>query len=597
MIEREYINGEPIGDSGLILQNSNNDINNTSNQTQNINSKDKRVSFYSGQELESSKGFVNPFPTNKNENTNPPKYFGPPSVMAIDDLTNINDNNLSSYDGGYAILTLFGRDSNISQKIGTHSENLKDRNNNFAWYDVSEKSKTPTTKEIIEYFKNLKNPIEAKKRPYKYSDFVFLKYYNKIPNNRLITLRRYAQPVFDNLKFPNESLNDGSIIVTPIAQALTYIGNETENKLSQIISFTVEVPYDEVESKMHEINEQMPGSHSFWGKFLAVFSGTTSPEKVKTNGEFQDPYNNGPYMNRVFGPINRIDKTQKRKPGLNFNQELKLNFHYVARPIDGVNTKAIMLDILANLLLLTYNDASWWGGDYRFIAGSPAYPFPGSAQKFWGLDPKGYFDSLVEQIQIAGSNIKDGFTEFFGAVFESLKGGDFISILKTIGGSKPVQMGAKYFMAEQVAKIKPFLPQLPALLAGFPVGEYHLTIGNPLNPILEIGNLVCTSAEFSFSDELGPDDFPLEMKVTITLKHGMPRDRSAIQSMFNRGYGKIYSFPDKIQDIVDRTSGSKESETAVDNITKKLGKKNEQAIANAFAMAMGNFKGNSDSKK
>lgn len=107
---------------------------------------------------------------------------------------------------------------------------------------------------------------------------------------------------------------------------------------------------------------------------------------------------------------------------------------------------------------------------------------------------------------------------------------------------------------------------MKALLTGEPTGNWHMTVGNPLNPILVIGNLICTKMDVQFGEEIGPDDFPLEMKVTYTLEHAMARDNAAIQSMFNRGAGKIYKLPDyvravsdyesKVDDFTGRTSSS-----------------------------------------
>ena len=48
-----------------------------------------------------------------------------------------------------------------------------------------------------------------------------------------------------------------------------------------------------------------------------------------------------------------------------------------------------------------------------------------------------------------------------------------------------------------------------ALLTGEPVGEWHLMVGNPFNPMLMIGNLILDSANLKIEDEmLGVDDFP-----------------------------------------------------------------------------------------
>lgn len=108
--------------------------------------------------------------------------------------------------------------------------------------------------------------------------------------------------------------------------------------------------------------------------------------------------------------------------------------------------------------------------------------------------------------------------------------------------------------------VMPNIQGMRAILTGEPVGNWHLTVGNPLNPIIVVGNLICTKMDVQFNGELGPDDFPLEMKVTYTIEHGMARDKQGIQSMFNRGGGKIYRLPDYIK-------ASSDYETRVDDYT------------------------------
>jgi hypothetical protein len=98
------------------------------------------------------------------------------------------------------------------------------------------------------------------------------------------------------------------------------------------------------------------------------------------------------------------------------------------------------------------------------------------------------------------------------------------------------------------------------LLTGEPTGNWHLTLGNPLNPMMVVGNLICKKMDVQWGDELGPDDFPLELKVTYTLEHAMARDKAGIQSMFNRGAGKIYKLPDYVRSVSDY-------ESKVDNFT------------------------------
>ena len=132
--------------------------------------------------------------------------------------------------------------------------------------------------------------------------------------------------------------------------------------------------------------------------------------------------------------------------------------------------------------------------------------------------------------------------------------------IKDVTNSQVGQNVGKATMAHLSKNAAPMLSGMRSLLIGEPVGEWHVTIGNPLNPIAMIGNLICTNIEVEFGEELGPDDFPLEMKITVNLDHGMARDRDAIQSIFNRGMGRIYELPDGFL-------GSADKETKVDNTT------------------------------
>ena len=76
---------------------------------------------------------------------------------------------------------------------------------------------------------------------------------------------------------------------------------------------------------------------------------------------------------------------------------------------------------------------------------------------------------------------------------------------------------------------------IKAFLTGDPTGQWHVTIGNPMNPIMVCGNLALQDTDISFEGPLGFEGFPTKMKVEITLKPGRPRDKTEIESMFNAG--------------------------------------------------------------
>jgi hypothetical protein len=433
-------------------------------------------------------------------------------------------------------------------------------------------ARKPTTSAIIEWAKEREE--RKNKRPYKYTDFVFCKHFQKIPNNYLVTLRRFATPVFDNLEFPGENGGgdkDPNLYYSPFAQALTYIGEDTGNALKDMLKYNAKIPYKENESKIHEVSQTAPGAEQGpapgLAKVLGILGGGADASSIRNAGNTPlDPYKNGPYMNKVYGPLNIIKKVKARKQGLEFTQEFSLKFHYVARPIGGANTKAVMLDIMTNMLILCYAEGGFWGGGHRFTGGKPAYPFLGGKagmDAMYSGDVGGFLDALTQQLGDAASTIGD--------IFNSILS-DPVEGLKELAGD-----GAKLGMAAMISGKKKQMAQLPALLTGNPVGEWHMTIGNPFNPIMEVGNLVCDGVDFEFSEELGPDDFPLEMLATVKLSHGMPRDSAAIQSMFNRGGGKIYHLPDQYQ--FPGTIGGKEN--AGDSANSTGGKANNSNDPNS----------------
>ena len=56
-----------------------------------------------------------------------------------------------------------------------------------------------------------------------------------------------------------------------------------------------------------------------------------------------------------------------------------------------------------------------------------------------------------------------------------------------------------------------------------------------MNPIMRIGDVVVRSCKLDFGEELGADDFPLDLKFTVTLSPTKPRDGADIRRTFNSG--------------------------------------------------------------
>jgi len=368
--------------------------------------------------------------------------------------------------------------------------------------------------------------------PYAYADFLYCKYHAEIPNNYLVTLRRFPFPMMDNLKTP-----DGKSI-PPIAQAVTWFGSETGNSLKDFMKFTFGMNWKKVEASVQEVTGNEKGfddgifANNPGGGALKAAIGFLNPKEYSGLAQAQSDYAqkqfgaDGPYANKVYGPVNVITETLARDRGMHFAGDISLNFHYSLKSIGNINPKMAMLDILSNLLTLTYNNAKFWGGAIRYFPQYPREKFFGDQNKFYSGDVDGYLNSVVKDFGALGDT--------FMKTFEKLMS-DPLSALKELASG-----GMKMMMGNKAAQTRPQILAMRSLLTGEPVGEWHLVVGNPMNPIAMIGNLVCDNVEIEFGDELGNDDFPTEMKCTIQLKHGKPRDKGDIESIFNLGNGRMY---------------------------------------------------------
>lgn len=510
----------------------------------------------------------------------------------------------------------------------------------------------PTTTNIITW----SNRDPWGRTPYSFQDFVFCKYWNIVPNNRLITFRKYHAPVYDNLQFPDMYTSDGKpnvgengTVFAPIATVLSYFGEQTGNTLSSLMTFTTGTKWKEIKSDLYTVDgntgddpratiddmftngggfsgaesnilKNIMGSANWvtgkmfsFGKFMGLLDkdgyninqDQATFEKVdQANIDPQDQL----YSNRIMGPVNRIDTTKARDAGIVFEQKFTLTCEYIARPIGGVNTKAAMLDILSNCMEIASPDAAFWGGGYKWMIKPHMYPFKNNRfkndimdalykGKIFGSD--GALAKTVQGVKSLGdpngtgsfdwsnitSQLKNVLGEGLGAIGSLLSsvgsaifgdGNLFSTAVDKVTGAvatdEQKESGSaklnnllgnvnQMWRSKVIQRsIMPAVNNMKALLTGEPVGNWHLVVGNPLNPIMTIGNLICTQMTVTCSDELGPDDFPMEIKVTYSIEHAMPREKGSIQSMFNRGNGKIYDLPDYMR-------ASSDYESKVDNFT------------------------------
>jgi hypothetical protein len=473
-----------------------------------------------------------------------------------------------------------------------------------------QESRNPTAKQIIDAVtRGTKGPAYLdpsspyRGQIYNVKDFIFCKYYGIIPNNRMITLRRFAHPVLDSLKILANGTKRGDFVVEgkkdqksvkyvsqdiptlgklqdsearlntslPVAQIVTFFGGETGNSLNSILGIDTGLNFT-METQEALKNEQTgdPGlMNTPYGDLIksAITSGSRNEindAEIESYDKFVQTLLNpdkqlnkleralldeavtaeGPLSKKIFVNVNTVNQVNTRKQGFNGGTNgFTLYFHYTLNSAGQVNSKLLFLDLMSNILSVGADYGQFLTPEIRIEQTSLGLGFPGGPKKYAQsiTDPMQYIREAIGQLLSEGEVNKRLDAE--KSVKEEME--QVVNDLKKFGNdpTKGVAADSKLYKSLSVMISDLFLKKIyysPLMLSGYPTGEWHVTIGNPLNPIAMMGNLVCKNVKIEFNDTLGPDDFPTEMKASVTLEPGRQRHRGDWESMFNRGNGRLY---------------------------------------------------------
>ena len=429
------------------------------------------------------------------------------------------------------------------------------RNGFRRFHDVAGEQKmflkeTPTISQIIEFSK-IRFADDKVDKELRFADFVYGKYFREIPTNRMIVLRRYPFPTYNNLQFPFGEE------VKPLSQAITYFGGETGNDISEILKISGYKNYKDLTAELNIVSGQgqdkglndspFASSNSTVSKGLKGFSAASGRGDISGRDRVNTEALAGKiWENERKGKENVIHKTNIADVGVGATLEFELVFEYKLRSFNGINPRIAMLDLITNLMTLCHINAEFWGGQNIVLPNNQKFPFIGNQDDFYRGDYSAYLGSVV-----------DWFSEPFAAggglsnLIDGLLSGNLGDLGSALGG-----LGSKV-LDLQSSKSRSSVVGLKALLDSSPVGNYHLTIGNPIQPIAKIGNLICPTFELSVGDELGYNDFPTEIKLVANLKTATPLDSTGVQSLFGNGMSsnRMYMKPSTFLDIEEDENG------------------------------------------
>lgn len=437
---------------------------------------------------------------------------------------------------------------------------------------------------------------------YRYADFMYCKDLGKISNNHMITLRKFAIPVGDNIfrstvaKTAGEGKDDPMSSIGDVGRMITWFDTD-DNKLSDIMSYEYEASWKKLDAKIQQLDSQEDDEgRGIAGKIInnlspgynlqsahGINSGGLLGQLMNSMGiganthEYQHNdvalgrnYDN----NKVYTPRDTIQDTHVYEGKLTFKHEFTLNFSYKLRAYDNINPKSAFLDLLGNILTVTYRKGTFWGGKSEILG---AKPNKAGWQKYnnvlKGLSDAGgdlwknifhlegantdgllgalsqFGSSLLDIVKGAGMDIGGAASSAMQTAKDFLSGnitaGEVVGKIKTsvqAGAQKGADLNLGQVMMGSIKNKlgRPALYAFDSLLTGAKVGLWHVTIGNPKNPIATFGNLIMTNAKITHSGPLGFDDFPTDLHVSVTLKHAMSRDATEISKMYTKGQNGIY---------------------------------------------------------
>ena len=407
---------------------------------------------------------------------------------------------------------------------------------------------------------------EMGQETYAYSDFMYCKHLGKVSNNYMITLRRFPLPVDDYIGANGE---DSDSRIKRAAQNASCIGcmvtwmGVSGNELSNLLKYSFKMPFKEQTAEFQDKQQTADKNTTLLNGIFSSFDSTYQKQYMEGyGGEAANSFfdhlgikmGNPPYREhldfrdtrtKVYGPVDTIQSTYIRdEGGLTFEHKISLVFEYELRSYNGINPKQAMLDLISNILNVTYTTGSFWGGGYKGFAASQSNIFANLNI----FKAKGGFTDFADKFakDIASFSKSTG---GFGDFKETVK-----QLLNNVGGM---------LIAGVLNKLgRPQKAMYNALLSPAPIGFWHVTIGNPKRPIMSIGNMVITNVSIEHNGPLGLDDFPTGLKVTVDLDRGKPRDLRDIEKLYMQGTDRIYSsMGDKVFDMYKNAELYKASRT------------------------------------
>lgn len=356
----------------------------------------------------------------------------------------------------------------------------------------------------------------------KSSDFVYTQDYGVYPNNRLVICRRFGGPCGDDLTRTNAE---------PTCTLLSWFSDE-EPPFTFDFGEVWEPSNDTLKDILNDfgkdISVKAAESSGLGGRLAKLGDAIPLPgitEVLQRNilrklGIIGDSASKLP-----SGDPNLIMESSKRKlvstesPGSGLTGKLKITVtcKWEQKFIAGVDPTFVYYDILRTILSFGGSPATFYLGPSRVASGVGAF------LDQLATDPLGLITNFISEI---GESLK----KIFEKLASYLKGGKVtdeplevdsatqtgLDILTGLGNI--ASEGFKLILQNVTYKYKIRIMAVMNYLTGSPSGPWHVTIGNPMRPILSSGDMTTSNVTVTLGPTLAFNDLPSTIECKFTLE-------------------------------------------------------------------------------
>jgi len=362
------------------------------------------------------------------------------------------------------------------------------------------------------------------------ADFAYLTHLGVYPINRLWILRRYKDGVVvpDNLTELSEAGTNQKGIY-PISTIVGWVSPEEENfldldfnevwktqtdRVDEVIQKMIQnsTKNDKKENAGIDISTILPSGTAFEGIMLGILN-----EMGLTNFSATDNPQGNP--NVLQEAATRITEPGGTEMGLSSTISFTLKTSYEQKFIGDVDPGSAMLDIISRLTTMGTSDMIFFSNKNN---------------------------SLFKEIRDAGNSndwykwyevFKNFVLDFLRATWNLVKATSkslYDNPLETISKAGDALISSTFSKWEW-----PLRAGL-GVMTGENTTPWHLTIGNPKSPFFSTGNIKVSKVDLKFNNELGFNDIPTRLDVSITTSMGRNLGAQEILSKFNNNFLRVY---------------------------------------------------------